>query len=122
MNEKCFRQALSTHRKHHIRNCALEDNPQRQLHVDRLSAPNQVKLADYQRSLTANCMLNCSPGPRPGAPLKSPMVSVTCPNPLPGVKQLCATRFSVQERPTDPTPEANFVRLQSLNIYDRSCS
>jgi len=60
---------------------ALEDNPQRQLHVDRLSAPNQVKLADYQRSFTANCMLNCSPGPRPGAPLKSPMVSVTFPNP-----------------------------------------
>jgi len=57
------------------------DNHQRHLHVDRLSARNRLKLADYQRSLTANCMLNCSPGPRPGAPLKSPMVSVTCPNP-----------------------------------------
>src|SRR5258708_30543279 len=36
---------------------------------------------DYHRSFAANCMLNCSPGPRPGAPLKSPIVSFTCPKP-----------------------------------------
>jgi hypothetical protein len=35
----------------------------------------------YHLSLTASCMLNCSPGPSPGAPLKSPIVSVTVPKP-----------------------------------------
>src|SRR6266576_3418234 len=32
----------------------------------------------------ASCMLNASPGPMPGAPLKSPMVSRTVPSPLTG--------------------------------------
>src|SRR6266436_767913 len=45
-------------------------------------------------------MLNCSPGPRPGAPLKSPMQLV----------------------PTEPTPDAKLFLLKMLNISARNCS
>src|SRR5260370_9257879 len=52
----------------------------------------------------ASCMLKGSPGPRPGAPLKSPIVSFTTPL-----------------EPTDPAPEARFFRLNVLNVSARSC-
>src|SRR5229473_5849604 len=64
-------------------------------------------------------MLNCSPGPSPGAPLKSPMVSVTWPNP--GL-HVCAAKSSLQLVPTAPTPEAKLVRLNMLNMSARNCS
>ena len=53
----------------------------------------------------AICMLNGSPGPSPGAPLKSPIVSFTTPF-----------------EPTDPAPDAKFMRLNKLNISARSCN
>src|ERR1700680_2154149 len=53
----------------------------------------------------ASCILKGSPGPTPGAPLKSPMVSL--PTPL---------------EPTEPAPEARFFRLKTLNISARSCT
>ena len=55
--------------------------------------------------LAASCILKGSPGPRPGAPLKSPIVSLTTPL-----------------EPTDPAPEAMFFRLNTLNISARSCT
>src|SRR5947209_5138507 len=55
--------------------------------------------------LAAICKLNGSPGPSPGAPLKSPMVSLT--NPV---------------EPTDAAPLARFFRLNKLYISARSCS
>src|SRR5580704_1444973 len=55
--------------------------------------------------LATSCMLNGSPGPNPGAPLKSPIVSVTIPLP-----------------PTDPAPDARFLRLNTLYISARSCT
>src|SRR5277367_5836687 len=50
-------------------------------------------------------MLKGSPGPIPGPPKKSPMVSVT--KPL---------------DPTDPPPVARLIRLKTLNISARSWS
>ena len=48
-------------------------------------------------------MLNGSPGPSPGAPLKSPIVSLTTPF-----------------EPTEPDPLARLIRLNTLNISARS--
>src|SRR5882757_9273071 len=57
-------------------------------------------LASTQKMiLTASCMLKASPGPMPGAPLKSPMVSLTKPPLL-----------------TDPPPDARLIRFRRLNI------
>src|SRR5882724_9435527 len=67
----------------------------------------------------ASCMLNCSPGPSPGAPLKSPIVSVTCPNPA---LHTCAVKSSWQLVPTEPTPDAKLTRLSMLNMSARNCS
>src|SRR5947207_10055252 len=53
----------------------------------------------------ASCRLNGSPGPSPGAPLKSPIVSRTVPS-----------------EPTDPAPVARLIRLKTLNISARSCN
>src|SRR5579872_5301279 len=50
-------------------------------------------------------MLNGSPGPMPGAPLKSPIVSLARPPPE-----------------IDPGPEARLMRLKVLYISARSCS
>ena len=50
-------------------------------------------------------MLKGSPGPMPGAPLKSPMVSLTTPL-----------------LPTDPAPVARLMRLMMLYISARSCT
>src|SRR6266404_5328811 len=54
---------------------------------------------------TASCMVNGSPGPSPGAPLKSPIVSFTTPL-----------------EPTEPAPAARLIRLKRLNISERSCT
>src|SRR5215469_1911325 len=70
-------------------------------------------------SLMANCMLNGSPGPSPGAPAKSPAVSLTCPKP-PAVEQWPVPVTSLQERPTAPTPWEKFLRLNRLNMSARS--
>src|ERR1700719_2760727 len=51
-------------------------------------------------------MLKASPGPMPGAPLKSPIVSLTVP--------------LVPE--TDPGPEARLTRLNMLYISARNCT
>src|SRR5580693_2175496 len=53
----------------------------------------------------AICRLNGSPGPSPGAPLKSPMVSRTEPS-----------------EPTAPAPDARLMWLNKLNISARSCT
>jgi hypothetical protein len=71
---------------------------------DRVGALRSIVLAavakdDLQKIIFAtSCALRGSPGPRPGAPLKSPMVSVTKP-----VLPL-----------TDPAPEARLIRLPML--------
>src|SRR5262249_30269453 len=78
--------------------------------------------------LIASCMLKASPGPIPGAPLKSPMVSLTKPNPL---KFGSVTGRHLPPLPavppqppvgTDPGPEARLTRLKRLNISPRSCT
>src|SRR5580704_18295073 len=56
-------------------------------------------------TLPTSCMLKGSPGPMPGAPLKSPMVSLTTPL-----------------LPTDPAPVARLMRLVVLYISARSCT
>src|SRR6266478_9116513 len=70
---------------------------------------------------TASCMLNCSPGPRPGAPLKSPIVSLTRPK----LALVVQTRSLGNEElafnapqllPTEPGPEARLIRLKTLNM------
>src|SRR5213080_454170 len=70
---------------------------------------------------TASCMLNCSPGPRPGAPLKSPIVSLTRPK----LALVVQTRLlsngelasnAPQLLPTEPGPEARLIRLKTLNM------
>src|SRR6266404_3638989 len=58
-------------------------------------------------------MLRASPGPIAGAPLKSPIVSVTCPKPL-DVVQIPVIGFAPQALPTVPTPDAKLMRLKRL--------
>ena len=53
----------------------------------------------------ASCMLNGSPAPIPGAPLKSPIVSVAVP-------------FEF----TEPGPVGRLIRLNTLYISARSCT
>src|SRR5579859_1548895 len=64
-------------------------------------------------------MLRASPGPIAGAPLKSPMVSVTCPKPL-EVVQTPVTGVAPQLVPTVPTPDAKLMRLKRLKKSARS--
>src|ERR1700722_16933397 len=52
-----------------------------------------------------SCRLNGSPGPIPGAPLKSPMVSLTTP-----------------VLPTENAPDERLIRLKRLYISARSCT
>src|SRR4029077_10947681 len=54
-----------------------------------------------------------------GAPLKSPMVSVTCPKPLVAV-HTPVTLLAEHVLPTDPTPEARLIRLRRLKKSARS--
>src|ERR1700757_347923 len=70
---------------------------------------------------SANCVLNASPGPSPGAPLKSPIVSVTWPKPF-FVVQTPVVGSGAQLVPTAPTPEAKFLLLNRLNISTRNCA
>src|SRR6266436_6423721 len=66
-------------------------------------------------------MLRASPGPMAGAPLKSPMVSVTWPKPLLVVQiPVFATESGAQVLPTEPTPEARLMRLRRLKKSARS--
>src|SRR5271170_325263 len=65
------------------------------------------------------CLFRASPGPIAGAPLKSPMVSVTVPNPLFPV-QTPVTALAAHTLFTDPTPEAKLMRLNRLNTSARS--
>src|SRR5207237_29666 len=58
-------------------------------------------------------------GPIAGAPLKSPMVSVTWPKPLAKV-QTPVTLSAPQLLPTDPTPDAKLIRLKRLKKSARS--
>src|ERR1700730_12728431 len=69
--------------------------------------------------LIASCRLRASPGPMAGAPLKSPMVSVTCPKPL-FVVHIPVPTAGAQVLPTEPTPEARFMRLRRLKKSARS--
>src|SRR5215475_12460345 len=64
-------------------------------------------------------MLRASPGPIAGAPLKSPMVSETCPKPL-AVVQIPVPGAGAQTLPTEPTPEARLMRLVRLKKSARS--
>src|ERR1700719_3254180 len=64
-------------------------------------------------------MFRASPGPMAGAPLKSPIVSVTVPKPLFEV-QTPVTAFGAQLLFTDPTPEAKLMRLKRLKKSARS--
>src|SRR5579864_7452501 len=70
---------------------------------------------------SANWVLNASPGPNPGAPLKSPIVSVTWPKPL-AVVHTPVVGSGPQLVPTEPTPEAKFLLLNRLNISTRNCA
>src|SRR6266436_3246048 len=66
-------------------------------------------------------MLRASPGPMAGAPLKSPMVSVTWPKPLEAVQiPVFATGSGEQVLPTDPTPEDRLIRFKRLKKSARS--
>src|SRR6516162_10121461 len=79
-------------------------------------------------SLMASCMLNGSPGPRPGAPLKSPMVSVTWPKAEAKVQwckvkswaQVLVLGLRAPPAETEPEPEARLMRLKRLNMSARS--
>src|ERR1700756_4849539 len=64
-------------------------------------------------------MFRASPGPMAGAPLKSPMVSVTVPNPLAPV-HTPVTGVGAHVLFTDPTPEAKLIRLRRLKKSARS--
>src|SRR5882757_3517635 len=64
-------------------------------------------------------MLRASPGPIAGAPLKSPMVSVTWPKPL-FVVQPPVIALGEHVLPTDPTPEARLIRFKRLKKSARS--
>src|SRR5882724_7064611 len=64
-------------------------------------------------------MLRASPGPMAGAPLKSPIVSLTWPNPL-AVVQIPVIASPPQLLPTEPTPEARLIRLTRLKKSARS--
>src|SRR5689334_8813166 len=64
-------------------------------------------------------MLRASPGPMAGAPLKSPMVSLTWPKPL-FVVQTPVPAVGAQTPPTDPTPEARLMRFKRLKKSARS--
>src|SRR5215467_16111980 len=71
--------------------------------------------------LPTSWMLRCSPGPMAGAPLKSPMVSVTWPNPLVVVQiPVFATGSGEQVLPTAPTPEDGLIRFKRLKKSARS--
>src|SRR6266436_2302399 len=76
--------------------------------------------------LTASCRLRDSPGPMAGAPLKSPIVSVTWPKLLPVVQIPVAVvagnigATGAQVLPTEPTPEARLMRLRRLKKSARS--
>src|SRR5215472_11142333 len=78
-------------------------------------------------------MLRASPGPMAGAPLKSPIVSLTRPNPpyalLDGAAHLCVAMSSKQISPLGelvpnadraPTPEDRLMRLNRLKKSARS--
>src|SRR5947209_20606760 len=71
-------------------------------------------------------MLNGSPGTIPGAPFKSPMVSLTRPNPLyrglEGDAQRPVAGSCEQPPVTDPGPEARLIRFKRLNISARNCT
>src|SRR6266478_2712178 len=64
-------------------------------------------------------MLRASPGPMAGAPLKSPIVSLTWPNPL-AVVQIPVIASPPQLLPKEPTPEARLIRLTRLKKSARS--
>src|SRR5690348_5421067 len=71
--------------------------------------------------LATSWMLRASPGPMAGAPLKSPMVSVTWPKPLLVVQiPVFATGSGAQTPPTDPTPEARLMRFRRLKKSARN--
>src|SRR5215470_4776695 len=76
--------------------------------------------------LATSWMLRASPGPMAGAPLKSPMVSVTWPKPLAVVQIPVAVvagatgASGAQTLPTEPTPEAKLMRLKRLKKSARS--
>src|SRR6266446_7349826 len=76
--------------------------------------------------LTTSWRLRASPGPMAGAPLKSPMVSVTWPKPLAVVQIPVAViaggigAAGAQTLPTEPTPEARLMRLNRLKKSARS--
>ena len=71
-------------------------------------------------------MLRASPGPIAGAPLKSPMVSVTWPKPLAVVQIPVAVvaggigAAGAQTPPTEPTPDARLMRFKRLKKSARS--
>src|SRR5207245_10445720 len=78
-------------------------------------------------------MLRASPGPMAGAPLKSPMVSLTLPNPpysgLEGAAHLPVVTSSKQISPLGealpnadraPTPDVRFLRLKRIKKSARS--
>src|SRR5689334_10666034 len=69
--------------------------------------------------LATSWMLRCSPGPMAGAPLKSPIVSVTWPKPL-AVVQIPVPTAGAQTPPTEPTPDAMLMRLKRLKKSARS--
>src|SRR6266436_2787442 len=71
--------------------------------------------------LATSWMLRASPGPMAGAPLKSPMVSVTWPKPLEVVQiPVFAMGSGEQVLPTDPTPEDRLIRFKRLKKSARS--
>src|ERR671924_1407259 len=76
--------------------------------------------------LATSWMLRASPGPIAGAPLKSPMVSLTWPKPLEVVQIPVAVvaggtgAAGAQVLPTAPTPEARLMRLKRLKKSARS--
>src|SRR5438046_7177681 len=74
------KRSLSTSSK----NCTFKDLLWMTVNIPGLSSRAMAcELHTVQKMIfTASCILNASPGPIPGAPLKSPMVSLTKPNPL----------------------------------------
>src|SRR5258708_37680679 len=71
-----------------------------------------------------SCKLNASPGPMPGAPFQSPMVSAVTPSPLPALQTRSLWRGEV-EGPTVPQPllgGARFFLLNRLKNSIRNCA
>src|SRR5258708_31509261 len=82
-----------------------------------------------------SCMFRASPGTRAGGPLKSPMVSVTRPNPpyfeLDGAAHLWVVKSwkhispfgeALPNADTAPTPEDRLMRLRRLKKSARNCN